>query len=256
MILATGATGRTGSEVVRALLDGGAEVRVLVRDRDKARALFGDRVEIAAGDFDDALDGVDAVFLSGPDDPGRVAWETAAIDAAGGRRVVRLSSMTSAQGSPVPFWDWHGRVDDHLRSSSAAWTIFACGFYMSNIPALAQDGRAFAPAGDAHVAMIDPADVGACAATLLVDGGHERETLSITGPEAITFADAATALGLQFVDVPEEMVPPPIAALFAQLRAGAASTVTRTVEELLGRPPHSVAEFASQRYSAHGAASA
>ena len=245
MILVTGGTGRTGSEVVRALLRRDAPIRVLARNPAKARELFGSDVEVAAGgDFAGALDGVQSVFLSGPDDPRRVAWETAAIDAAGGRRIVRLSSLTSAPGSPVPFWDWHGQVDGHLRSSSAAWTILACAFYTSNIPAFAQDGSVFAPAGDARVAMIAPADVGACAATVLVDGGHEHETLSLTGPEAITFADAAAAFGLEFVDVPEESAPPPIAALFAQLRAGTASTVTGTVEELLGRRPHSIAEVA------------
>jgi uncharacterized protein YbjT (DUF2867 family) len=244
MILATGATGRTGSEVVRVLVVRGAHVRALVRDQDKARTLFGDDVELADGDLADALDGVDAVFLSGPDDPRRVAWETAVIDAAWERRVVRLSSLTSMPGSPVPFWDWHGRVDDHLRSSSAAWTVLASGFYMSNLPGFAQDGCVFAPAGDARVAMIDPADVGACAAAVLVDGGHERETLCLTGPEAITFADAAAAFGLEFVDVPEEGVPPPVATLFAHLRAGAASQVTATVEELLGRPARSIADFA------------
>jgi len=244
MILATGATGRTGSKAVLALVARGAQVRALVRDLGKARTLFGDDVELADGDFADALGGVDAVFLSGPDDPRRVAWETAAIDAAGERRVVRLSSVTSMSGSPVPFWDWHGQVDEHLRSSSAAWTILASSFYMSNLPAFAQDGCVFAPAGDAQVAMVDPADVGACAAAVLVDGGPERTTLCVTGPEAITFADAAAAFGLEFVDVPEESVPPPIATLFAHLRAGAASQVTGTVEELLGRPARSIADFA------------
>jgi uncharacterized protein YbjT (DUF2867 family) len=234
MILATGATGGTGSEVVRALLDRDAEVRVLVRGRDKARALFGDDVGIAIGSFAEALDGVEAVFVSGPDDPRRVAWETAAIDAAGERRVVRLSTVGAAPGAPVPFWDWHGRIDEHLRASNARWTILQSSFFLSNLAAMAQDGTVYAPAGDARIAMIDPADVAACAAAVLVDGGHEHETLVLTGPRAITFAEAAEALGLAFVDVPLEAAPPPFGAIFEQLRAGAASTVTGTVEELLG----------------------
>jgi uncharacterized protein YbjT (DUF2867 family) len=235
MILATGATGRTGSEAVRALLDRDAEVRVLVRDPHKARALFGDTVEIATGSFADALDGVEAVFLSGPDDPRRVTWETAAIDAAGERRVVRLSTVGAVPGAPVPFWDWHGQIDEHLRASHARWTVLQSSFFISNLGAMARDGTVYAPAGDARIAMIDPADVAACAAAVLVDGGHERETLVLTGPKAITFAEAAEALGLAFADVPREAAPPPFGVLFEQLRAGAASTVTGTVEELLGR---------------------
>jgi uncharacterized protein YbjT (DUF2867 family) len=244
MILATGATGRTGSEVVRALLARDARVRVLVRDRDKARALFGAEVEVTGGDFADALDGVDAVFLSGPDDPRRVAWETAAIDAAGGRRVVRLSTVGAVSGAPVPFWDWHGQVDGHLRASQARWTILQSSFFLSNLPALAQGDTVYAPAGDALIAMIDPADVAAAASTVLADGGHERETLVLTGPKAITFGEAADALGLAFVDVPLDAAPPPFGLLFEHLRAGAASKVTGTVEELVGRRPHSVGEFA------------
>ena len=54
MILVTGATGTTGAHVVRALLERGQEVRVFVRDPDKAAGLFGDAVELAIGDFADS----------------------------------------------------------------------------------------------------------------------------------------------------------------------------------------------------------
>lgn len=221
MILATGATGRAGSLVVRELIVRGGSVRVLVRDRDKAQRLFGDEVEIADGDFAAALDEVDAVFLSGPDDPRRVAWETAAIDAACDRRVVRLSAIGAALGSPVPFWDWHGQVDDHLRASRARWTVIRSGFFITNLRAMAQDGVVYAPAGDARIAMIDPADVAAVAAEALVDGRHEGETLALTGPKATTFSEAAEDLGLTFVDVPLDTAPPHLRPLFEQLRATA-----------------------------------
>jgi uncharacterized protein YbjT (DUF2867 family) len=192
---------------------------------------------VATGDLTAALEGVDALFLSGPDDPRRVAWEKRAIDAAGDRRIVRLSTIGAAPGAPVPFWDWHGQVDEHLRASRARWTILQSSFFTSNLPAMAQDGTVYAPAGDARVAMIDPADVGAAAAAVLLDGGHERETLVLTGPEAVTFAEAADALGLAFVDVPADAAPPPFAVIFEQLRAGVASGVTETVDELIGRTP-------------------
>ena len=126
MILVTGATGIAGSQVVRALLEQGQDVRAFVRDPDKARGLFGDAVELARGDFAEprslraALDGVEALFLSGADDPRRVEWETAAIDAAaaaGVRRIVKLSSIVARPGAPVAFWDWHGRIEQHLTDS-------------------------------------------------------------------------------------------------------------------------------------------
>ena len=42
-LLVTGATGRTGAGVVRNILAAGEEVRVLVRDADKAKKTFKDQ---------------------------------------------------------------------------------------------------------------------------------------------------------------------------------------------------------------------
>ncbi|MEB3273999.1 MAG: SDR family oxidoreductase [Prochlorothrix sp.] len=49
-VLVAGATGGVGQLVVAQLLHQGCEVRVLVRDRDKGLALFGDRVQVTQGD--------------------------------------------------------------------------------------------------------------------------------------------------------------------------------------------------------------
>jgi dihydroflavonol-4-reductase len=52
-ILITGATGFIGRTLTRSLLARGESVRVLARSRAKARALFGDHVEIVQGDLAD-----------------------------------------------------------------------------------------------------------------------------------------------------------------------------------------------------------
>ena len=67
-ILITGATGFIGRQLTRDLAGGGAAVRVLARSRRKARELFGDEVEIWAGDLSDstALDtacqGIETIY--------------------------------------------------------------------------------------------------------------------------------------------------------------------------------------------------
>ena len=67
--LITGATGDVGSRVVEHLLQRGNRPRVFVRDVEKARSRFGDRVDIFVGDLADpvalraALEGVDELFL-------------------------------------------------------------------------------------------------------------------------------------------------------------------------------------------------
>lgn len=67
--LITGATGNVGSLVVESLIGRGQRPRVFVRDRQKAIARFGDRVDVFVGDLADvatmkpALTGADALLL-------------------------------------------------------------------------------------------------------------------------------------------------------------------------------------------------
>ncbi len=281
MILVTGANGNAGSQVVRALMARGRDVRAFVRDPDEAYTRFGDAVALAVGDFADpasfrtALEGVDELVLSCADDPRRVAWETAAIDAAaaaGVRRIVKLSSVGAVPDAPVAFWDWHGQVEEHLRRSGVESVILRSSPYMTNVleaaEQVARDGRLYAPAGQARIAMIDPVDVGAAAASVVTGAGHDGHTYVLTGPAAITYADVAAALSaatgceVAFVDVPGEAaqqgmiqsgLPEAVAAeivgIYAQLRQGAAEQVTATVEALTGRPPRGIAAFAREHAS-------
>ncbi len=58
--LITGATGFIGRQLTRDLVARGVSVRVLARDRRKARNLFGDTVEISTGTLEDAASVADA----------------------------------------------------------------------------------------------------------------------------------------------------------------------------------------------------
>lgn len=79
LVLIAGATGGTGQATVEQALDKGYMVRVLVRDREKASTLFGDRVSYVIGDVREprtlrsAMNGVQyvisAVGSSGARDP-------------------------------------------------------------------------------------------------------------------------------------------------------------------------------------------
>jgi uncharacterized protein YbjT (DUF2867 family) len=158
-------------------------------------------------------------------------------------------------------------VERHLRASGTGWVILRSSWYMSNLLAaaaqVAAESRLYAPAGQARVAMIDPRDVGAAAAALLSSPGHEGRTYLVTGPEAITFTEAAAGLsaatgrGIEFTDIPGEAAEqamiaggvPAFAAgqiirIFAQLRQGADRRVTATVQALTGSAPRDFAAFA------------
>jgi uncharacterized protein YbjT (DUF2867 family) len=75
VILVTGATGTTGGELVRLLVEAGAPVRALVRSPEKAASIQRLGVETAVGDFeqpdtlDAAMAGCDHLFLLSPPSP-------------------------------------------------------------------------------------------------------------------------------------------------------------------------------------------
>lgn len=278
-LLVTGATGNVGSAVVRELHERGLPVRAFVRDTAKAAGMFGRGVELVAGDFADAasvrraMAGVAGVFLSCGNDPRQVDYEIGVIDAAreaGVRRLVKLSALGAEVGSAVAFWDWHGRIEAHLRTSGLRAVVLRPTFSMANLLASAeqirQAGGLFLPADGARVAMIDPRDVAAVAAVALADGGHDGETCTPTGPEAISFERVAAELSavagrpVQFVGVPDEaarqglvgsglpeFVAAQIVAIFGVLRQGAQARTTTVVGDLTGRQPRPFAQFARDR---------
>ncbi|MEX2553780.1 MAG: NAD(P)H-binding protein, partial [Actinomycetota bacterium] len=88
MILVTGATGAVGHRVANQLHAEGIPVRAFVRDTTKAAGMLNDAIELAAGDFGDrdtleqALEGVDTVFLACSNQPQQAEYEMGVIDAA------------------------------------------------------------------------------------------------------------------------------------------------------------------------------
>jgi uncharacterized protein YbjT (DUF2867 family) len=284
-VLVTGATGNVGSRVVGKLRDLGVPVRAFVRDAGRAAAVLGDGVEVAVGDFANAasvrraLDGVEGVFLACANVPSQVEHETIVIDAAAGagvRRVVKLSAFGAEVGSPVAFWDWHGRIEDHLRASGVPAVVLRPTFFMTNLLGAAEqvrhEGALFAPAEGARISMIDPRDVATAAAAVLAGAGLTGETHVLTGPEAITYGrvaeDLSAVLGrnIRFVPVPDgaareslvgagmpEFVAGQLVGLFGALRAGAHDTTTDAVRVLGGRKPRGLAEFARDHAEAFGA---
>jgi uncharacterized protein YbjT (DUF2867 family) len=275
-MLVTGATGNVGSRVVRELQGRGVSVRAFVRDPDKAVAMLGDSVELVSGDFSNpesrrrALEGVEGVFLACANDPRQVEYETGVIDAArqaGVRRIVKLSALGAEIGSPVAFWDWHGRIEEHLLTSGIPAVVLRPTFSMTNLlgsaDAVRHAGSLFAPANGARVAMIDPRDIAEVAAVALAEDTHDAKAYTLTGPEAITFERVAEELSatagrrVEFVAVPDEaarqgmieqgvpeFVAGEIVKVFGFLRRGDQDRTTDTVRALTGREPRGFAEFA------------
>jgi uncharacterized protein YbjT (DUF2867 family) len=269
-ILAIGATGTVGRHLVPQLVDRGLPVRALVRNRAADLPAAVDRMigDLAdPGTLGPALDGVDAVYLACGNHPAQVTWETAVIDAAaaaGVRRIVKLSALDAAIGSPVAFADAHGRIEAHLQASGIEHVLLRPAFLMSNLLAAAdgvrQAGAIFLPAAGAKIAMVDPRDVAAVAAVALT--APVARELPLTGPAVVTFDDVAAELSeimgrrVGFVPVPDDAAVGQLVATgapewfatnlvtqFGLLRQGSQAQARDTVHAVLGREPRSVGTF-------------
>jgi uncharacterized protein YbjT (DUF2867 family) len=278
MFFVTGASGNAGGAVVRALLDAGEPVRALVRRAgglpDGAEAVVGDlnRPDTFAG----ALAGVRGAFLlSGYD---RLDELLAAAADAGVERVVLLSSSAAPSGDTSnAVARYHIESERLVAASGLAWTFLQPDSFMANVfrwlPQLQSGDVVRLPFADVAVAMIDPDDLGAVAATALTGAAHAGRSYRLSGPEALRPAEqvaiVARAIGrdVRFeaqsdAEAREEMsrgMPPEYVDAFMRFFAGGEldeSEVLPTVEQITGRPPRSLADWAAAHADELRAASA
>ncbi|HSU14475.1 SDR family oxidoreductase [Longimicrobium sp.] len=275
MILVTGATGKVGSEVARQLAAKGEAVRVLARSPEKARALFPAGVEIARGDLTDAasldaaLAGADRLFLLAPTDREQVAMEVNAIEAAkraGVKRVVKLSVLGADEESPVILARWHREVEKVLAGSGIPFTLLQPTFFMQNFLGSAgtiqAQGAIYAPVRG-RTSFVDARDIASVAVAALTEEGHEGKTYVVTGPEAITYGQAAERISavignsVGYVEVPAEAarsgmieagIPDwyadDLIALFGIINAGWTEEVVDTVRTVAKKEPITFDQFA------------
>jgi uncharacterized protein YbjT (DUF2867 family) len=202
MFLVTGAKGNVGAEVVSSLVAADEEVRALVRS-DTAPGLP-PGVEAAAGDLNrpaslaGALAGVRGLFLL----PGYEDMEgiVAEARAAGVERVVLLSGSSAGSGDTNnAISAYMLRSEGAVRQSGLAFTILRPFGFMSNALRWRDQLRAgdvvVEPFADVAVAVIDPADIGAVAASALLDPAHDGRTYVLSGPAALTPAERLRILG-------------------------------------------------------------
>ncbi|MGB6429507.1 MAG: NAD(P)H-binding protein [Candidatus Acidiferrales bacterium] len=277
--LITGATGDIGSRVVEQLLERGDRPRVFVRDAEKARARYGDRVDIFAGDLADAsslrlaLCGVDTLFLlnSGPELAQRDDAAAKAARAAGVKHLVKLSSMDSQRdvGTGV----WHARGESAIRASGIAYTFVQPAGFISNAlgwaTSIKAEGVVRAPTGDGRIAFIHPADIAAVATAVLTAREYDGEPLPITGPEALNYAEmtakigAATKKPIRFEPISEEQERAQMMAsgdpaeivsahisIYRAIREGRLAGVTNNVERVIGRKPITFDQWAQENAAA------
>jgi NAD(P)H dehydrogenase (quinone) len=276
----TGATGTIGRAVVEELAAGGADYRLCSRDPATIGALaeqghpgavadFGDPASLAA-----AIDGAGVVFLLSSQHPDQATLQGNVVDAArdaGVRHIVKVSGGSAVTGASTGSFvgALHARTEQQIVDSGMAWTFLRPNYFMQNLLNLAdpiRHGKLPVPLPDQRMAIVDARDVGAVAAAILRDPEpHAGKAYDITGAEALDFAEIADRLGAVVGHDVTHVAPPVEGAVKALEAKGApewlqrhfaeimmifgsdesVATPTSVVQDLTGRPPRGIEDFAA-----------
>jgi uncharacterized protein YbjT (DUF2867 family) len=254
------ASGKSGRRVVAALRAAGHTVRAASRSAEVRFDWQDPRTWPAV------TEGAGALYLVAPDDPAPIRPFVDLVQESGVKRVVLLSGRArEAWGDR--FGHAMAAAEDAVQSSDLSWTILGANNFMQNFtedlwyePLLA--GRLALPTGGVPEPLVDLDDVAAVAARLLTSDEYAGRTVEVSGPTALTFAEAVAVIAraagrpirfeeltpaayadeLRAAGLDEEWVAL-LGGLLELMREGHVAAPTSTVEDVLGRPPRSFEDW-------------
>jgi uncharacterized protein YbjT (DUF2867 family) len=210
MILVTGAGGKTGKAVIKALVARGTPVRAFVRSSAHEIVLKAMGVsEVVPGAMNDphalaqAVRGTDAIYHICPNvNPHEVAFAKTVAAAATDLGVSRLvyHSVLHPQIEAMPH-HWNKlRVEEILFSSALDITILQPTAYMQNSltewDRMVSDGIYRVPYPiETRLSLVDLDDVAEAAALVLTNGGHSGATYELVGTPPLSQIDIAETFG-------------------------------------------------------------
>ena len=282
-ILVMGATGTLGGEVVKQLSSSTPAVNIKAgvhSAQNVNKVKDGDKVEVVLIDYNkpetlkEALSQVDKLFLLTPDVPN--AHELASklvIEAkkAGIRHIVKQSVMGADLEADVGTFRLHRQAEEIIEQSGIPFTFLRPNEFMQNFinfhsHFIKNNNAFYLPLEDAKVSLVDVRDIASVAVKSLTEDRsdkHNNKTYLITGPEALSYYQAAEILSsatdkkISYVNISEEeargamkemgmsdWLINTISELHDYFRKGNASQVSSAVEEVTGKKPISFSQFA------------
>jgi NAD(P)H dehydrogenase (quinone) len=210
MIVVTGASGKTGHAVVKALAESGQTVRALVRRAEHMDPLLAQGAkETLVGDmldptfFEQAFYRAQAVYHICPNmSPDEVTVAQFAISAAkkGGVEHFVYHSVLHPQVEAMPHHWLKMRVEEKLFAAGLPFTILQPSAYMQNVlaywPSITNEGIYPLPyAVSARISIVDLEDVAAVVARVVGDPRHYGAVYELAGPEPLSQSEVAEIIG-------------------------------------------------------------
>jgi len=270
-IAVTGATGFIGGEVARRLAEQGIEQRLLVRDPSRAPQVeggvvlpfsFADRAASEA-----ALAGAEVLLMvSASESADRLDQHRTFVDAAaaaGVQHIVYTSFIGAAPNATFTLVRDHFATEEYIKRSGVDYTFLRDSLYLDFMENLVgADGNISGPAGDGRVGMVARRDVARVAATVLTNPGpHSGVHYDLTGPEALTLAEAARIIAKargQVISFHNETLEEAYASrasygapdwqveawvsTYTAIAVGELDVVSGDIERITGEPPTSLAD--------------
>lgn len=214
MYFVAGVTGHTGRVAAETLLAQGEKVRILVRDAGKGEPWKRQGVEVVVGQLGDpavmtkALAGVAGAYLLLPprldvDDMlgvNRTLTDTLAeaVHKSGVKHVVFLSSLGAERSEGTgPIRGLH-YAEEKFRPVAKGFTALRAGYFFENfapvLPAVQGGTLPTFMAPDKRIAMIATADIGRCAAELLLDPADGPRIVELTATQDWSANDVAAEI--------------------------------------------------------------
>jgi NAD(P)H dehydrogenase (quinone) len=212
MILVTGAAGKTGQVVIKALTRSAATTRALVRQTEQTSvALNAGASEVVIGDLTNSADveralaGIDALYLICPNvHPNEFEIGQLWIDASRAAGVKRFvyHSVLFPQIEAMPHHWQKLRVEEALIGSGIDFSILQPASYIQNLlpywDAMRTDGEYRVPYNiESLFSPVDLDDVAKAASRVLLEDEHAGAIYQLAGPQILSSAAMASAAATQ-----------------------------------------------------------
>jgi uncharacterized protein YbjT (DUF2867 family) len=273
-ILVSGARGKTGRQLCAALLrHKGVEVL------GATRSLAGPSIPgVTLRHFDwqnpetspKALAGIEGFYLLRPKtaDPARTI-ASLLRSAPNLKRVVLLSEIDAEHRSEETE---ERKAETVIKSSALDWTILRPNWFMQNftepsfyLEAIRDANELKVPTGGQPTSFVDTRDIADMATAALLDHAHSGRCYTLTGPQALTWADVAEMIGntaghpVRYIDPPLDDHLAALASngtpkatisylgrIYGCIRNGGTAIISGDIQRVTGHPPRRFSDFVEE----------